>query len=109
MDFNEYQKMIEKFRKYPNVGNNIEYTVLGLAGEAGEIANKTKKIQRDMGGVATQQVKDALADELGDALWYVAALASELGKDLNSVAFANIEKLNGRQARGTIQGSGDNR
>ena len=109
MEFAEYQSAIEKFRKYPRVGSNLDYPVLGLCGEAGEVANKTKKISRDMGGVASQQVKDAISDELGDVLWYLAAVASEIGKDLNMIAWANIQKLEGRAERGTIQGSGDNR
>ncbi len=82
---------------------------LGLVGEAGEIANKVKKIIRDNGGVVTPEQASQIAAEVGDVLWYVAALSRELGVDLGEVAQANIQKLTDRQARGVIGGSGDNR
>lgn len=82
---------------------------LGLVGEAGEIANKVKKIIRDNGGVVTPEQASQIATEVGDVLWYVAALSRELGVDLGEVAQANIQKLTDRQARGVIGGSGDNR
>ena len=81
----------------------LAYTTLGLAGEAGEIANKVKKVIRD--GRST----DGISDELGDVLWYLAAVANELGADLGDIANNNLKKLADRQARNVLGGSGDNR
>jgi NTP pyrophosphatase (non-canonical NTP hydrolase) len=80
-----------------------------LAGEAGEVADKLKKVIRDDGGVLTDQVRDAVAKELGDVMWYLAVLAYEMDYDLNSIAQLNIDKLNSRKERGVLSGSGDNR
>lgn len=88
---------------------NFVYTILGLTGEAGEIANKVKKIWRDGGGVITEEHDKTLADEFGDVLWYLATSASQLGLDLNEIAKRNIEKLKSRAERNVISGSGDNR
>lgn len=109
MTGNKYQQACEDTAIYPNQGNNLYYPTLGLAGEAGEIANKVKKIMRDDDGVLSQEKKYALAMELGDVLWYVAALASELGINLDTVMQANLEKLQGRKAAGTLKGEGDQR
>jgi NTP pyrophosphatase (non-canonical NTP hydrolase) len=87
----------------------LAYVTLGLAGEAGEIANKVKKIARDNDGVISEQARLALKRELGDVLWYVAQLATQLGVPLDAVAWDNINKLHDRAAAGTLQGSGDNR
>ena len=81
----------------------------GLTGEAGEVADKVKKVIRDRGGVFDADTREAIKLELGDVLWYVAQLASELGYDLNEVADANLQKLSSRAARGRIGGSGDQR
>ena len=88
---------------------NLPYMALGLAGEAGEVANKVKKIIRDNNGNLTPEVKQALQAELGDVLWYVAGLATILGVDLHDVAAVNIDKLSARKAKGTLKGSGDSR
>jgi NTP pyrophosphatase (non-canonical NTP hydrolase) len=82
---------------------------LGLVGEAGEVADKLKKVIRDHGGVLTDPVRDAVAKELGDVLWYLSVLAYELDYDLNTIAQDNLDKLASRQERGVISGSGDNR
>jgi NTP pyrophosphatase (non-canonical NTP hydrolase) len=82
---------------------------LGLVGEAGEVADKLKKVIRDHGGVLTDPVRDAVAKELGDVLWYLSVLAYELDYDLNTIAQGNLDKLASRQERGVISGSGDNR
>jgi len=87
----------------------VIYPALGLAGEAGEVCNKTKKILRDDGGRMTEEKRTQLIDELGDVLWYVANLATDLGVTLDEVARINLAKLNSRKERGTITGSGDNR
>jgi len=88
---------------------NLYYPTLGLAGEAGEISNKVKKIMRDDCGVVTDEKREDLIGELGDVMWYLAALATELGIDLDEVAEKNIEKLFSRKERGKLQGSGDDR
>jgi NTP pyrophosphatase (non-canonical NTP hydrolase) len=108
MNLSDYQVKAWGFAMYPGAGyNNLEYPTLGLTGEAGEIANKVKKVQRDNRLVS--DVRDDLASELGDVLWYVAALATELGLDLDDLAYDNLQKLNSRAVRGVIGGSGDNR
>ena len=81
----------------------------GLVGEAGEVADKVKKILRDKKGVFDKDSKDAIKFELGDVLWYISQLSSELGYELEEVAHANLQKLNSRKVRGKIQGSGDDR
>lgn len=80
-----------------------------MNGEAGEAAEKVKKVIRDNGGVFTDETKRATALELGDALWYVGAAARELGFSLEDIAVMNIEKLSSRKERGVLHGSGDNR
>lgn len=82
---------------------------MGLAGEVGEVLNKMKKVMRDDGGVVTDARKEDLKSELGDVLWYLSALADELKITLEDVALTNIQKLKGRQERGTLTGSGDAR
>lgn len=89
--------------------NSIAYTVLGLAGETGEIAEKVKKTIRDRQGKFDEAVKLDIAREAGDVLWYLAALAHELGMSLEDIARLNIEKIYSRRDRDVIHGSGDNR
>jgi len=103
MRFNEYQEEASKTAIYPEQ-YKIVYPALGLAGEAGEVAEKVKKHIRD--GVLNV---DDLKKELGDVLWYLAAIASDLGLNLDEIAEANLQKLRSRQARGVISGNGDNR
>lgn len=91
----------------PDTG--LYYTALGLASEAGEVAGKVKKIIRDAGGQLTPDKQAEIEDELGDVLWYVAALARQIDADLDWVAIRNLEKLADRQRRGVIGGSGDKR
>lgn len=106
--FTEYQKFTDTTAIYPAVGSGedlaLAYVSLGLAGEAGEIANKVKKIVRD-----GDYDPVALADELGDVLYYAARLAAELGTSLNLVARDNMAKLTSRKERGVLGGNGDNR
>lgn len=109
MNLNKYQELSRKTAIYPELGNNVIYPVLGLCGETGEIANKAKKIIRDDNGILTESIKKDLIDELGDALWYIANTASELGIDLNAIACINLDKLRDRENRGVISGSGDKR
>src|SRR5688500_8546813 len=93
MNFDEYQAAAGRTALYPNVRNNLEYPTLGLAGEAGEVANIVKKIQRDDGGAITESTRQKLKDELGDVLWYISACAMELGLSLAEIAEFNVEKL----------------
>lgn len=109
MKFSEYQEKSRVTALYPGVNNNYIYPTLGLVGEAGEIANKIKKIQRDKGGVLDDATKKEIVKELGDVLWYISQIATELGGNLDEVAQDNIDKLYSRMDRGTIGGSGDNR
>ena len=107
--FNEYQSKAVKTAIYPNT-HSILYPALGLAGEAGEVANKVKKFIRDgYDQEDFEQKKIELAGEIGDVLWYCAALARDIGYDLDTIAVANIDKLQSRAERGTIGGEGDNR
>ena len=111
MTFNNYQTNASRTafypREFPNQG--LYYTTLGLVGEAGEIANKVKKIMRDTNGKLEEINKADIFDELGDVLWYCASLADELGVNLEDVAKCNLIKLEDRINRGKIQGSGDKR
>ncbi|MFM8604055.1 MAG: nucleoside triphosphate pyrophosphohydrolase family protein [Cyanobium sp.] len=109
MDFATYQERCRSTARYPQVGSNPIYPTLGLCGEAGEVADKVKKVVRDRDGQFDAAVRDDLLLELGDVLWYVAQLASELELDLEAVAEANLAKLASRAARNVIGGSGDRR
>lgn len=106
MTLDEYQSRARATAIYPTY-HAVVYPALGLVGEAGELANKLKKILRD--GLAAEAKREELADELGDVLWYVAALASDLGYDLSAIADRNLAKLASRAERGTLRGSGDDR
>ena len=109
MDLNTYQAAARKTASYPDVGRNPIYTTLGLTGEAGEVADKVKKVLRDRDGVFDESAREAIKLELGDVLWYIAQLSMELGYELEDVAAANLAKLSSRAARGRISGSGDQR
>jgi NTP pyrophosphatase (non-canonical NTP hydrolase) len=85
------------------------YPTLKLAGEAGEFGEKVGKLLRDKGGRISPDDRDALADELGDVLWYVAEVATVLDVNLDDAAAHNLEKLRSRAERGVLKGSGDNR
>lgn len=132
MNLNEYQAAAIKTAIYRN---KITYPMLGLCGEVGEVAekiadvkcpatqrdvlklashtglvaNQVKKILRDDSGILTPERKAAIASEIGDICWYVAALAYDIGVDLEDVAQENLDKLASRQKRGVLKGSGDNR
>jgi NTP pyrophosphatase (non-canonical NTP hydrolase) len=106
MRLNDYQRKAESTAVYPDE-YRILYPTLGLAGEAGEVADKVKKVYRD--GEPSMFHKEELAKELGDVLWYISILARDLGYSLEYVAQMNIDKLEDRMSRGKIKGSGDNR
>jgi NTP pyrophosphatase (non-canonical NTP hydrolase) len=113
MDFFEYEDAVASTAIYPEVGQGsltaLNYTVLGMGGEAGEILNKVKKIYRDKDGVLSPEDRAEISKEIGDVLWYAARAAHELGYTLEEVAEYNVEKLRDRRARGVLAGSGDNR
>jgi NTP pyrophosphatase (non-canonical NTP hydrolase) len=108
VEFSEYQRLSRRTAMYPREAG-LSYPTLGLAGEAGEVAEQIKKSIRDDGGEMTPERRAALSKELGDVLWYLAQLATELDLDLDEVAQANLDKLRSRQLRGVLSGSGDDR
>jgi NTP pyrophosphatase (non-canonical NTP hydrolase) len=105
-DFNAYQRSAATTAIYTD---KVVYPALGLVGEAGEVANKVKKVLRDKEGVFDEGDRDDIAKELGDVLWYIAALATDMQLSLGYIASQNELKLSKRKANGTIGGSGDNR
>lgn len=107
--FEDYDAAAETTAVYPDKGDNLIYPALGLVGEAGEIAEKVKKMIRDDASKLTEERRQALIKELGDVLWYVSALAREIGSSLNEVATQNIRKLYSRMNRDKLHGEGDNR
>ncbi len=109
LTFEEYQIRSRETAIYPDKGKNFVYPTLGLSGEAGEVAGKIKKILRDKGGVIDDETRQELSKELGDVLWYMANLATELDLDLGKVAQENLDKISSRQQRDRLHGSGDNR
>ena len=108
MELSEYQRVSRRTAGYPRE-SWLAYPALGLAGEAGEVAEHAKKAIRDDGGDVSAERREAMAKELGDVLWYVAQLATELDLDLDEIAQANLDKLLSRQRRGVLSGSGDDR
>lgn len=109
MKLDDYQKQSRAHAFYPDLDNNFLYPVLGLLGESGEVAEKIKKTFRDHKGKVDDERIAEIGKEMGDVLWYLAQLASELGLSLSDIAQQNLAKLESRRARGTMSGSGDNR
>lgn len=110
MTLEEYQKAANETAVYPKENNlGIIYTTLGLASEAGEVAGKYKKVIRDMKSEMTDEVKKEMGKEVGDVLWYVSQVCTELGLSLEEIAAENINKLRSRKERGRLSGNGDNR
>lgn len=105
--FNQYQTESRKTWNLIHTDHPIVYPTLGLVNEAGELAGKVKKIFRDKGGQINEADREALKQELGDVLWYLAQICTELDLTLAEVAEANLEKLFSRLERGTIRGEGD--
>jgi NTP pyrophosphatase (non-canonical NTP hydrolase) len=108
VELSEYQRLSRRTAEYPRE-QWLAYPALGLAGEAGEVAEHVKKAIRDDAGTVSDERRAAMTKELGDVLWYVAQLASELELELEDVAAQNLEKLRSRQRRGVLSGSGDDR
>lgn len=114
MNFSQYQDAALGTASYPDKGVNMVYPALGLVGEAGEAADKIKKFYRNSGGLMSAREmtfgqRRELAKEIGDVLWYIAALAYEIDFPMEEIAVMNIEKLQDRHARGVIKSEGDNR
>ena len=107
-DLDMYQKVALTTAIYPRE-QAIIYPTLGLAGEAGEVANKVKKIIRDGSDSKDEKLVSEIKAEIGDCLWYIAVLANDFDIKLSDIASANLEKLEKRKEKGTIHGSGDNR
>lgn len=110
MTFEEYQKQaLTTVLSSGDEFKDLLHWVLGITGEAGEVAEKLKKIIRDKNSVVSEEDKVEMAKELGDVLWYLAVFAHDLGVPLSDIAQANLDKLKSRQNRGVLGGSGDNR
>lgn len=110
MTFDEYQK--KALTTASTTGDEFKdllHWALGITGEAGEVAEKLKKIIRDKQGQVSKADKIELAKETGDVLWYLAVFAEHLGISFESIAQDNLAKLQSRKSRGVIGGSGDNR
>lgn len=108
MELNKYQQLVETTRIYPE-DMKIVYPCLGLSGEVGEVCDRIKKIYRDKEGVFSYYDKQEIAKEMGDVLWYLASLATDLDLNMNDIAFTNTQKILNRKQNGKISGNGDNR
>ena len=108
-DFNTYQTESRKTWGIIPMDHPIVYPTMGLMNEAGEVAGKIKKIFRDQNGQITEEDRQSLKNELGDVLWYLTQICTELGLTLEEVAETNITKIFSRQERGKLGGDGDNR
>ena len=108
-EFDEYQDFTDTTDVYPKDKFNIGYKALGLVGEAGEVADKIKKIYRDKDGNLNATDKIEIAKELGDCLWYISTLAKSIGFSLSDIAVINVDKLVKRKTEGKLHGQGDNR
>ena len=113
MKLDEYQEKAKKYDFFEATEDlksvGFSEKILGLVGEAGETADKIKKLLRDKDGKINSEDKDALVKELGDTLWYLANIARYLNTDLSEVAQKNLDKLESRLNRNQLHGSGDNR
>lgn len=109
MTFREYQIKASETARFPDKDLIFIYTALGLVGEAGEVAEKIKKIWRDKNKQINDNDREEIKKEMGDVLWYLSQLSENLGINFDDVAQANINKTQSRLARNLINGSGDNR
>ena len=107
-DLDMYQQVAKTTAIYPRE-QAIIYPTLGLTGEAGEVANKVKKIIRDDGNKINESLVQEISAEIGDCLWYISVLADDIGCKLSDIANTNLIKLENRKKKGTIKGSGDKR
>ncbi len=110
MTFDEYQKQaLTTLISHPDPLMDKTIMVLGISGEASEVAEKWKKIVAYHDGEITEEAKAELAKEIGDVLWYLSVFADMLGLSMNDIARANAAKLASRKERGVQKGAGDNR
>ena len=118
MEIETYQTLAYKYAVYPqelrkqgrpDVEDRVNYALIGLAGEAGELLNKWKKVYRDHDGHVNIEIARSLLAEAADVMWYIAAMHTELGYSLDDSVRMNLEKLQDRRARNTIHGKGDHR
>lgn len=109
MDFKKYQKESRKTATYQGKNKSYIYPMMGLAGETGEVIEKIKHVYRDKNNKFDVDSKKEIAKEMGDVLWYLTQLATELGISIDQVAEDNIIKLQSRKKRGVIRARGDNR
>jgi NTP pyrophosphatase (non-canonical NTP hydrolase) len=111
MNFDEYDRRAKAVAIYPGQGTiaGLNYAALGLGGESGEFLDQMKRIWRDDLGILETERLDKMEMELGDALWYLAACARELGSSIGRIAELNLLKLESRKDRGVVHGQGDNR
>lgn len=109
VNIDEYQKFCKSTAVYPVIGESFVYPLIGLQGEVGEVSEKIKKLFRDDKGKLTNEKKIEIAKELGDVMWYIAQLSTELNLKLSDVIKMNIEKLSSRKERNMLHGGGDNR
>lgn len=110
MTFDEYQKQaLTTAISHPDPLMDTSIWAMGVAGEAGEVIEKWKKIVAYKDGIISSEDKAELAKELGDVVWYIAVLAHSLGLSLDEIMQANLKKLADRKQRGVQKGAGDNR
>ena len=107
-DLDMYQQVAKTTAIYPRE-QAIIYPTLGLTGEAGEVANKVKKIIRDGTNKNNENLVQEISAEIGDCLWYISVLAGDIGVKLSDIANNNLIKLANRKKNNTIHGSGDDR
>lgn len=109
MDLKKYQKESRKTAVYQGKDKSYIYPMMGLAGETGEVIEKIKHVFRDKNNKFDAESKKEIAKEMGDVLWYLAQLSTELGLSLDKIATENLTKLQSRKKRKKILGRGDNR
>lgn len=109
--FSEYQRIAAETAIYPGKKEliGLMYCGLGAAGEAGEVANKIKKVLRDNNCKLDADYREKIVKDIGGTLWYLSQLAEEMGTSLGEIALMNVDELRGRRERGTLHGDGDNR
>jgi len=109
VNFREYKKKSRETAVYQNLGKNYIYPLLGLAGETGEVVEKFKKLLRNNDGVIDKEFIESIKKELGDVLWYISQISTELDIELDDIAETNIKKLKSRMERNVIKSYGDDR
>lgn len=108
LTFNSYQEAASKTAIYPQ-NLKILYPLIGLAGETGEVAEKIKKVLRDNNGIFSEEKKKEIAKELGDVLWYLSSIATDMDYSLDEIVRMNLQKISARKENNLIHGDGDNR